>query len=286
MFTSRLNENNEMLTYSERLIANMIIENYKNFEVMTSDEIAEKVGVGQATVIRFSKKLGYPTFKSMMLDIVADSSFYSSNEVKDSEKIRTIMGKMKNLYEVSVDDAMANNTDEDIEGAVRAIKNAKKVFCYGVRSSSSLAEIMYFRLMEIGENVVRAKEKVEAVSIALHLTENDVLLIVSVSGESNEAVTVAKCAKEHGATIVSITGSQSNTVQQLSTISLKSAEFDMRTHRFNLVNRCSQLYLLDCIFMCLWKNDDEQYINQMVEFNEKSMSSEFQISGKDLTYRL
>ena len=286
MFISKLSDINDKLTYSEHLIANAILTEYTDFKVVTSIELAEKVGVGQATVIRFSKKLGYPSFKKMMLDIAADSSFYRTNEVRDNESVRSIMGKTKNLYEMSVVDAMANNTDDMIESAVNALENANKVFCYGVRSSKALVEVMYYRLAEIGENVVRAQENTDAIVIAQHLTENDVLFVVSVSGESNEAVTVVKCAKEQGAKIVSITGSQNNTIQQLSTIALKSAEFDTRAYRFNLVNRCSQLYLLDCIFMKLWKNDDKRYIVQILKTNEKILGTDMDNPGKDNTHRL
>jgi DNA-binding MurR/RpiR family transcriptional regulator len=286
MFTSKLSEINDKLTYSEQLIANAILSDYTDFEVVTSVEMAEKVGVGQATVIRFSKKLGYPTFKSMMLDIATDSSFYSSNEVRDDEATRSIMGKLKNLYEVSVDDALTNNTAETIDSAVNAIENANQVFCYGVRTSLALVEIMYYRLLEIGENVIRSLDTLEAISLAQNLTKDDVLFIVSVSGETAEAVTVTKCAKEQGATIISITGSQNNTIQGLSTISLKSAEYDMRAHRFNLVNRCSQLFLLDSIFMKLWKNDDERYIRQILEITDKHVEAGLAISHKDNSYRL
>ena len=286
MFSSRLSEIHDKLTYSEQIIAGIILSDYTDFEVMTSVEMAEKAGVGQATVIRFSKKLGYPTFKSMMLDIATDSSFYSSNEVRDNESTSSIMGKMKNLYEVSVDDVLTNNTTEAIDRAVSAIEDANRIFCYGVRTSSALVEILYYRLLEIGENVDRAKETIVALSIAQNLTKDDMLFIMSVSGETNEAVAVAKCAKEQGATIVSITGSQNNTIQRLSTISLKSAEFDLRAHRFNLVNRCSQLFLLDCIFMKLWKNDDERYIRQILEASEKQIGVGLSNSQKENNYRL
>jgi hypothetical protein len=60
----------------------------------------------------------------------------------------------------------------------------------------------------------------------------------------------------------------------------------MRAHRFNLVNRCSQLFLLDSIFMKLWKNDDERYIRQILDVTDKQVEAGLVISHKDNSYRL
>ena len=176
MFTSRLNKLNDKLTYSERLIANMLLDSYQNFEVMTSEQIAKNVGCGQATVIRFSQKLGYPTFKSMMLDIANDSVFYGNSEVHENEPIRDTMGKLKNLYDVSVADALSSNSDEDMERAVGYLEKAETVFCYGIRSSFSIASLMYYRLLETGRSVLRTEDKLEGVSIARNLSEKELCI--------------------------------------------------------------------------------------------------------------
>lgn len=260
MFATRVNSLNDKLTYSERLIANMLFESSKNFEMMTSEQIAKRAGCGQATVIRFSQKLGYPSFKSMMMDIANNSVFHASSALYENESVRDTMLKIKNLFDVSVEAALTSNSDEVIENASLLLEKAGTVFCFGIRNSFSSASLLYYRLLETGRSVLKSDNLLEGVSMARNLSENDVMFVVSASGETEEIVAATQVAHEAGAKIISITGSPDNTVQRLSTIALKSAEYDVHTERFNLVNRASQLYLIDCIFVRLWRRNEEEYI--------------------------
>ena len=260
MFISRLNQIRDKLTYSEQLIANMLTENYRNFEVMTSAQVAKSVGCGQATVIRFSQKLGYPSFKSMMLDIANESIFYEESKMQKQESLRDTMVKLKNIYEDSVNDALRNNSDDDIVKAVHYLESANTVFCYGIRSSFVVASLMYYRLLETGRSVLRSETLLEGVSIAHNLDENDAMLVVSISGETAEVITVVNEAHERGAKIVSITGSKNNTIQKLSDVALQSAEYNVYTNQFNLVNRMPAIFLIDCLFLKMWKNNEDEMI--------------------------
>lgn len=266
MFATKISRISDKLTYSEKRITNLLLERSKNFEMMTSEQIAKEVGCGQATVIRLSQKLGYPNFKSMMMDIANDSLLHISSEVGEEEPLRDTMQKLKSMYDVSVNDVMANNTDESLEQAVKLIEKAGTVFCFGIRNSFSTASLLYYRLLETGRSVLKCDNKLEGISMARNLRPDDVLFVVSVSGETNETKAVAEAAYQAGARIVSITGNADNTVQRLSTVALKCAEYDIHTNRFNLVNRASELYLVDIIFIRLWRRNEEQFIRDCEAF--------------------
>ena len=69
MFQVKLKSTYDSLTKSEKKIANFIMKNFEKAKNMTSYEISNKVNVGQATVIRFSKKLGYVSFNELINSI-------------------------------------------------------------------------------------------------------------------------------------------------------------------------------------------------------------------------
>ena len=66
MFQVKLKSVYNDLTKSEKKIANFIMKNFEKTKTMTSYDISKKVNVGQATVIRFSKKLGYSSFNELI----------------------------------------------------------------------------------------------------------------------------------------------------------------------------------------------------------------------------
>ena len=69
MFQVKLKSVYNDLTKSEKKIANFIMKNFERTKTMTSYDISKKVNVGQATVIRFSKKLGYSSFNELINSI-------------------------------------------------------------------------------------------------------------------------------------------------------------------------------------------------------------------------
>ena len=56
----------EDLTYSEEMLADYIDSHRSEIQNLTSKELSDIVGVSQSTVIRFSQKLGYGSYKCKM----------------------------------------------------------------------------------------------------------------------------------------------------------------------------------------------------------------------------
>lgn len=279
MFASKVSRLNDKLTYSEKKIAKLILENSDKIDSMTSEQIAHEAGCAQATVSRFAQKLGYSSFKNMLLDVSNSSLLHKNSELQNRESLRDTMFKLKNLYIASLDDAIENNSDTVIDKAVEYIEQADTVFCFGVRASFAMISVMYYRLLELGLRTSSATTTIEGVSIARNLKKNDVVLVVSVSGETNEVVAVAQAAKDSGAKVISIVGSSGSTLELYSDVTLKSAEFNVHTKRVNLVNRAPALFLIDTLFMRLWQQHEEVYIQSIENFQKQLSEQGFQLNA-------
>ena len=273
MFSSQIAKHKARLTGSEQVIAAYLIKKYgsgKDNKMMSSEQIARNVGVGQATVIRFSQKLEYPSFKSMMLDLINESFYFGETSIHNDEDVRSTISKLQYQYEQSIKEVVSINSDEVINKAVSYLEHAHTIFCFGARSSSAIVSVMYYRLLEIGWNILYSADLTAASSIAHNLGKEDVALILSVSGESLEAIQIAHIVKKHQAKVISITGSMENQLSSISDVALRCAEYNVHTNRFNLVNRSSELFLIDLLFIRFWKDKEEQLIDNCTEFSEET----------------
>lgn len=282
MFTTNLSKHSENLTYSERKIANLLMKRYieeQESEVLGSEEIAKNVECGQSTVIRFSQKLGYSSYRLMILDLIKESLWRDESKIEKDEPVNESMIKLQQQYNQSIIDVMTFNTDENIDRCVELIEHSKMTLCYGLRGSYSIASALYYRLRDSGMGAFCTESVYDAMSILNAMDENDVVVIISISGETKESVTVAQAAKKRNVKIISITGNQYNTVYSLSTVTLVCAELDLHIKRFNLVNRCSLLYLVDIIFLRLWHKNEEKMIGRANELADEL--SEFRHEDKN-----
>ena len=82
---------NSNLTKTQRMIAKYILDNYSDVCFMTSTEIAEKLGVSESSVVRFSRSLGFTGFvefqKSLRKDYQDKVFSISSAITVPSERI-------------------------------------------------------------------------------------------------------------------------------------------------------------------------------------------------------
>lgn len=269
MFAATLSRYTDKLTYADKRIVNILMSE-KEIVKLTSATVAEKAECGQSTVIRFSQKLGYASFKDMLLDLGKDNSFALTNRLDYEEELSETMIKIKNMYDLSLDDILAANEESYINEAVRLLTNANGILCYGVKSSYSMASLMYYRLVETGMPVFKSDNCQDAVSIVRGLKKGDVIFTVSLSGENKEVIPVLEIARKRGIRILSITstGMRDNTIRSMSNVGLRCGMNDVHTKRFNMVNRTAQLYLIDCIFILLWKRNEERFIKAVEEFSE------------------
>lgn len=280
MFTSTLSKHMDKLTYSDKRIANILMAE-KEIIKLTSEKVAEKAGCGQSTVIRFSQKLGYPSFKDLLLDLGKESALALTNRLENNEELSETMLKVKNMYDLSVEDILSANEDCAISEVVELLRTAERVLCYGIKSSYSMASLMYYRLVETGMPVMKSDNLQDAVAITRSLKKNDVLFLISLSGENREILPVLDLAKKHGIKVVSITstGMRDNTIRNKSDVGLRCGTYDVHTKRFNLINRTAQLYLIDCIFILLWKRNEERFMKAIEETPEELNSDNLTTNG-------
>ena len=64
-FFHKLTDNFDAFTYSQKTVANYLIDNQDNVAFDTLEDLAEKIGVSTTTVIRFSRVLGYQGYSDM-----------------------------------------------------------------------------------------------------------------------------------------------------------------------------------------------------------------------------
>jgi len=96
------------------------------------------------------------------------------------------------------------------------IKKAKRVFVYGAGRSGLAARAFAMRLVQLGLTSYVIGETVTPA-----ITKEDLLLLVSGSGETNTVLSTAKAAKPMGAKIASITSYPNSSVGKLSDLTVQ-----------------------------------------------------------------
>lgn len=268
MYISRFKASIDTLTETEKKIGRFVEENLNIANTMSSYEIAERLDVGQTTVIRFTQKLGYKSFREFQLDLTSSAAKIGVEEICPKESTNKTNFKIMRQYQDVINLTYAQNEDADIDSTVNYIKNAEKILIFGMGSSNLFAEYLSNQLINIGFFSICSSDPHNIYTMIAKMDHKDLIILFSETGETKETVKAAKLAYKKDIPIISITRMAKNKLHQYSNVVLKTINPISDTRLEAMSIRCSQLCLIDMIYLNLFKTDYEKYKEMIVESEE------------------
>lgn len=166
---------------------------------MSITELASLLQVAEATVVRFCKKLGYNGFQDFKLSLIKELGTIERSDV--SSVVKQIARQMTDAI---TETSYGMDYDQCCQIAKLLLK-AKKIGAFGVGNSAGPAMEIGNVLARVGIPVmVMPDPHMQAISTS-HMTEGDVVILISVSGSTKDIIDVAEIAKRNGVKIVVIT---------------------------------------------------------------------------------
>lgn len=258
----------DAFTKTEQKVAGYVLSNIETIVYMSVTEMAERVDVGETTVLRFCRKLGFKGFQDFKITLAKSTSQLPtlSEEIKDDDSAEILRDKLIQSQIQVLKDMRSLLNQEELEKAIEVIVEADSIHFFGVGTSYLTAAQGAHSFMRIGKDS-SAKQDVhfQAMSTAL-LTKRDVVIGISVSGEANDTVGNMRLAQESGAKTICITSSAKSSITSVSDISLLTATIENPLHGSSMSAKITQLAILDILYTGVLLNDKENALN----FREKT----------------
>lgn len=223
---------NSNLTKTQETIGNFILDNSDEACFMTSTEIALKLGVSEASVIRFCRSLGFSGFmdfqKSMRKDyqdkVLSISSSITVPAQRISKRVKldstsdNVNRHLKNAAK-NLEGIFIQNTFDSFEQAADCIIASKRKYIAASRANTCLADYFLIYLKHMLPNVELTNSTAcSPIDHICNITRDDCLILFSFPRYSSIDRITAEMAAEAGATIIVITDKPSSLLAQYATI--------------------------------------------------------------------
>lgn len=266
MFLKKLRVVYNDLTNSEKKISKYICEHPHELKTTTSYQLANHLDIGQSTIIRFSQKLGYRSFRELTTDLaISYSNGKDTDEIVIDESTDTTNRKIMTQYQDIASLTYSSNPAWLIDDTVNAIKSARQIVVYGVGNSNLFAEYLAAQLVNIGLIAHCGSNTHIIYSVVSRFTSDDLVILISDSGETKEVIKTAMIAKNNNTPIIAMTKGSKNKLHSLANITLKTVDFLTNSRLSATTIRCSQLCLIDMIYLNLFKSNFDLYYNLFSE---------------------
>lgn len=223
MFREKVNKTYNTLAPSYRRIADFLLDHPNEAAFMTATQLAHRVAVNTATVVRFAQRLGYDGYPELLQDVrsVVRSRLATPPVGVPAEDATETAARALNQEAENLRQLLTNLPREEISQVLNALRAARRIFVVGEGHSRSLAQLFAGTLTGLGLPVRAVETDITSVAAVMHdLGANDVVLGVAVVAQCPDTTSILQLARERQAKTVAVTGALSWPVAKVSELAI------------------------------------------------------------------
>lgn len=238
------------LSNAEQKVARAVLTAPSDTVYSSVTDLAEAAEVGETTVIRFCRKLGYGGFQEFKLAIAQDLVSPSQQvygKIDEKDAIGVICQKMTLLNTETLNDTLSLLNEAELTKATDAFITGKRLFFFGVGSSGITAAGAQYRFMRLGFDAHCASDgHIIAMNCAM-TTASDVVFGISTSGSTKDLVDALRIAKENGAFVICLTSHARSPITAYANAVLLAASKETPLQGGAFVSKLAQIHVLDIL---------------------------------------
>lgn len=268
--------NSQTATVAERKIAGYIKDNMDKAVHCTLLELAESIGVSDATVVRFCKSLGYKGFQEFKIcaamETIPSGQQYHPKLKKDDDP-EEICKKIFATEITALQRTLQSLDMEVITKVGHILSRASRIAFAGTGASMLVCRDAHHKFLQIGVHVSAAEDKDIQLMEAALLHPGDVLFAVSHSGNNLHVLHAAELGRSCGATVVGLTQVGKNSLAQIAdyTITTVSEETIFRSEAAS--TRLTQLAVIDSLIAVVAFQDYEGSFRSIYKIRTATMDN-------------
>lgn len=239
------------LSLKEKQIASYVLNKANQIQNMNISLLASTVGVSAGTVTRFCKRIHCDSFAEFKIKL-------SSVSTPVQKKNADLLSQVYDFYNTVIERSNSLINKETLVAVVNEIRKAKRIYIYGVGSSGLTATEFNLRLLRMGFNVQSITDSHLMLINSSIVSKDDLIIAISISGETSEVVNAVTIAKQNGSKIISMTCFGESSLASVSDKCVIVAS-TMSVNKELFVNsQFSVVYIMDLLTTLFLEDDSNQ----------------------------
>lgn len=263
---------------SEKQLSKYILDKGEEILNLSIKELSNRTYTSPATIVRLCHKLGLEGYADFKIKYSAELQFDRQTMHRidvnfpftKEDSSYQIASKIASLHQEAIDDTLRLIDFNQLEGAVKAIIKATNIFIFGSGNSILAGLGFQHKMMRIKKLVEVKLIPGEQVFMAYAIKPEDVAIIISYSGETQDIVNAAQLLKKKKTPIIAITSVGDNQLSKFSTYTLNTGS---REKIFSKIapfsSKTSIEYILDLLFSCYFKLNYDCNVKEKISLDKQ-----------------
>lgn len=241
------------LTKSEKRVADYVMKNMEKTQYLSISELAEACSVADATITRFSYKLGFAGFNAFKLSLARTTANRNGSpktvmdpQISGGHKV-VIDEHLKMNIQALEQTKMHFNEQQYLE-AVKLLQNARQVYCMGQGGSMIMAMEAYSLFVTISSKFCMVQDFHIQAMTATHLKKNDVILFFSYSAATKELTELMNILEKSECKIILVTRYPSTPLAKKASTVLQCGSNESSLRSGSVQARIAQLFVIELLY--------------------------------------
>lgn len=193
-------------------------------------ELSKWALLSPASITRLSKLLGFQGFNKFKIVFKQKSKlpndFYSDGVKRlidnKATSAKGLLTQQLTMVKENIESCIENTNEADLILASSLLAKKHRIFIFGYRQSSAIANVLRYGLALVRPNVQMLVQADHGVAIGLgQLKKGDLLVVIGSSPYSNITVKITSLAHQQGCEIMAITDSELSPLRESATVAIQ-----------------------------------------------------------------
>ncbi|WP_146923923.1 MurR/RpiR family transcriptional regulator [Alkalibacterium kapii] len=257
VFVNRLMQSEELLSTTEKKIADFIKNHKTDIDKMGISDISEKTESSNASVSRLINKLGYSSFGEF-------KAMISREDITDTiNNESTVTDIIANYYSQLTKSASELLDLKDVSAVVKGIKKARQVLICGIGNSGLTALEFKYRLTRMGITADALTDPHMMLMRTSLLHEDDVLIVLSNSGKTPAILKTSELANSLNISVYAITNHNYTPLIQYADVVLFTSQKSIIQNEKFVNSQFATHFIMDIMTYVLL--NDAEYLEKRIK---------------------
>lgn len=251
------------LAPAEQRVAAAVLADPTAVARMSITALATRCGTSEATVVRFSRNVGFDGYPALRIALASEAGRSAAEgrssvglDVEPGDSLAQMVEKVGAADARAIADTVASLDLPALQFAIDAVRHARRVEILGIGASGLVAQDLEQKLRRIGLVAAASTDRHAALTSAALLDRDDVVIVLSHSGETSDVIEPLEQASAE-TTSIAITNFRRSSLARVADIVLTTAAQESVFRSGAIASRVAQLTVVDCLFVGVAREDHE-----------------------------
>lgn len=249
----RIKSNYNTFNETEKKIAEYIIDNPRQLINSTISQVAEILGLADATVFRFCKKINLKGFQDLKITLATEFTDgienYASSQIQEDDDEKSIISKVFKANITAINDTLVSIDPKNMELAINAILEADQIVFVGNGGSGIIAMDAQHKFLRTGLRVYAYTDYHMQLMAVSQLSHRDLLVAISHTGSNLNIMNVLEVSKENNVKTIGITSFAKSPISEMVDIPLNAVSQETSYQFEAFASRIAHLSIIDALYI-------------------------------------